>query len=253
MSEDLNQPQTIQIVNSDLLVDSRTIAEMCQIQHESAYKLLNEHKEAIEGQLGTVRFEIAPSKARGGGGDGQRYALLTEDQATALITMFRNTPPVIAFKIALSRAFGEAKAKIAAPSTAALSRRDLAMLVIEEADRADKAEAKLLEQAPKAAFHDAVAKAINAQTIQEAAKVMDIGPNILFAFLRDQKLLMKSNLPYQQYIDAGYFRVVERERKHPNTGEVITYPRTLITGKGLVYVQKRWADLYGGQGELKAA
>ena len=72
-------------------------------------------------------------------------------------------------------------------------------------------EAKVQEQAPKAQFHDAVAETINCQSVQEVAKVLGTGQNRLFRFLRQEGLLMPNNLPYQQHIDAGYFRVVERQ------------------------------------------
>lgn len=91
--------------------------------------------------------------------------------------------------------------------------------------------------APKAAFHDAVVAATNAQTVQEVAKVLNMGPNRLFAFLRDEEMLMSGNLPYQQHIDAGHFRVVEKQ--FTRNGETQTYTQTLITGKGLALIQKR--------------
>ena len=101
-----------------------------------------------------------------------------------------------------------------------------------------KLEAKVHEQAPKARFHDAVSDAINCQSVQEVAKVLRTGPKRLFQFLRDEKLLMRNNLPYQQYIDAGYFRVVERQYSDGHR-ESHTYTRTLVTGKGLAYIQRR--------------
>ena len=99
-------------------------------------------------------------------------------------------------------------------------------------------EAKVQEQAPKAQFHDAVAEAINCQSVQEVAKVLGTGSNRLFKFLRDEGLLMRDNLPYQKHLDAGYFRVVEKQY-NDGRGESHTYTRTLVTGKGLAYIQKR--------------
>ena len=99
-------------------------------------------------------------------------------------------------------------------------------------------EAKVKEQAPKAEFHDAVAEAINSQTVQEVAKVLGTGQNRLFRFLREEGLLMANNLPYQQHVNAGYFKVVEKQYKD-GRGESKTYTQTLITGRGLTYIQKR--------------
>lgn len=95
------------------LADTRVIAKHIGVQHVSLYRLITEYHETISEAFGTVRFEIGPSNAKGGGGDGARYALLTEDQATFLITLTRNTAQVIRFKAALVAAFSEAKRQLA--------------------------------------------------------------------------------------------------------------------------------------------
>lgn len=94
------------VIRKDMTVDSRTIAAGCGIEHESAIRLLSQHRAAIEELLGILRFEIGKIEGRG---RPEKIAILTEDQATALITMFRNTPVVVRFKVALAKAFGEAK------------------------------------------------------------------------------------------------------------------------------------------------
>ncbi len=103
-------------------------------------------------------------------------------------------------------------------------------LVVEQAKQIE-------EQKPKADFHDAVTGAVNAQSVQEIAKVLGMGPNKLFDFLRGQGMLMCNNLPYQQYVDAGLFRVVERQYTDPY-GESRISTRTLISGKGLAHIQR---------------
>lgn len=110
------------------------------------------------------------------------------------------------------------------------------------ADLADKNEvlqAKIESDAPKVEFHDKVCEAVNGQTIQEVAKVLGTGQNRLFQWLRNEGLLMTSNQPYQEFIDRGYFRVTQRQY-NDHRGESHTYTRTLVTGKGLSYVQKRF-------------
>ena len=83
-----------------------------------------------------------------------------------------------------------------------------------------------------------LAEAINCQSVQEVAKVLGIGSNRLFKFLREEGLLMRDNMPYQKHLDAGLFRVVEKQYNDVR-GESYTYTRTLVTGKGLAYIQKR--------------
>lgn len=98
-------------IRDDMTVDSRTIAEGCGVTHKAALQLLASHKAEIENELGRVAFQMAPLATRGGAQE-QRVAFLTENQATALITMFRNTKVVVRFKVALSKAYGEAKNRL---------------------------------------------------------------------------------------------------------------------------------------------
>jgi anti-repressor protein len=86
-----------------------------------------------------------------------------------------------------------------------------------------------------------VTNAVNCQTVQEAAKLIGSGQNRLFKSLREAKLLMADNQPYQSAIDAGYFRMVEGQYKDKR-GESHTYTRTLVTGKGLAYIQKHFGS-----------
>ena len=84
-----------------------------------------------------------------------------------------------------------------------------------------------------------MASSRDAMSIREAAKLIGTGQNRLFAWLRGQRILMADNQPYQEYLDAGYFRVIEqvwRDRQ----GEEHLYTKTLVTGKGMTWLQKRW-------------
>lgn len=115
-------------------------------------------------------------------------------------------------------------------------------------ERVMQLEAKAEQNAPKVEFHDRVAEAQNTHTIQEAAKVLNLGPHRLFQTLRRIGMLMGNNVPYQRYIDAGYFRVVYRHFINED-GMTNTYTRTLVTGKGLIFIERRLIDA----GELVAS
>ncbi len=61
-----------------------------------------------------------------------------------------------------------------------------------------------------------------------------IGRNRLFRWLRENEILMSDNLPYQKYIDRGYFAVKESVFE---TGSMTkTYQQTFVTGKGQSYI-----------------
>jgi prophage antirepressor-like protein len=91
---------------------------------------------------------------------------------------------------------------------------------------------QIAELKPKAEFFDAVTDSKDAIPIADVAKVLDmgIGRNKLFEFLRDKKILMADNRPYQKFIDAGYFRVVE-QKFDKGFGEVGINIKTLVFQK----------------------
>ena len=75
--------------------------------------------------------------------------------------------------------------------------------------------------------------------IGECAKVLNknIGRNRLFEFLRNSNVLQSNNIPYQKYIDAGYFRVIESKYVTPN-GETKISLKTVVFQRGVAYINK---------------
>jgi len=110
---------------------------------------------------------------------------------------------------------------------------------IKEQEEKNKLEAQNKLMLPKAEFYDAVAGSTEAIAIGDAAKTlnMGIGRNKLFEFLRNRKILMNNNRPYQRYIDCGYFRVIEQKYNLPNGDTNISF-KTLVYQKGLDYIRK---------------
>lgn len=108
-------------------------------------------------------------------------------------------------------------------------------LVIEKQNR------MLLEQKHKVDFYDSVADSKSAIPMDQVAKVIavpGIGRNKLFEFLRDAKILQYNNIPYQKYVDAGYFRVVETKFTKPDGSTNINI-KTLVYQKGIEYIRKK--------------
>lgn len=89
---------------------------------------------------------------------------------------------------------------------------------------------------PKAELHDRFLTAENVQTVSVVAKTLGTGRGRLFRFLREQKILMANNTPYQQYLERGYFRV--REKVINMGGTEVVKPQTLVTAKGVNYIAK---------------
>jgi phage antirepressor YoqD-like protein len=93
---------------------------------------------------------------------------------------------------------------------------------------------------PKAEFFDAVAGSKDAVEVGIVAKVLNLpfGRTTLFATLRKMKVLQYNNIPYQEYIDRGYFRVIEQKYTMPNGDTRVNF-KTLVYQKGLDFIRKK--------------
>ena len=96
----------------ELVVDSRLIAERLGIKHENFMQTIKKHGYRIEKRFGQFRFETGTVRNSVGAVNETIYVLLTEPQATALMTFSRNTEEVIECKLDLVQAFEKAKAAL---------------------------------------------------------------------------------------------------------------------------------------------
>jgi prophage antirepressor-like protein len=128
-------------------------------------------------------------------------------------------------------------------ATEKLTPRQLAQLVITEADRADVAERRVAELEPAAGAWEALATADGDYSLRDAAHILNrdpaisTGQNRLMRFLRDEELVDRKGIPYVKY--ARY--LVERpvSYDHPHTGEPVLTSQIRITAEGLAYLRRR--------------
>lgn len=102
----------------------------------------------------------------------------------------------------------------------------------------------LAEQKPKVEFYDDVTGSADTIDVGEAAKILNIkgiGRNNLFELLRQKNILRDNNQPYQKYVDAGYFRIIESRYVLP-TGETKISLKTVVFQKGLDFIRKTVAE-----------
>lgn len=92
---------------------------------------------------------------------------------------------------------------------------------------------------PKVEFAMAVRNLDGSCLVREFAKVMGTGQNRMFKWLRDNGYLMANNQPYQDYIDRGWFVVVEGVPFTDSRGKSHPTFTTRITGKGQVALEKK--------------
>ena len=114
-------------------------------------------------------------------------------------------------------------------------------LAADQADQIEQQKQVIAIQAPKAAFADRIASADKGTLLGNFAKAVGIGPKNLFKVLRDARILMsggnRHNLPYQEYIERGYFEVTERTYEVNYETRIAFTP--LITGKGQQWLTGR--------------
>lgn len=98
-------PDIVEIKDHQAVTTSLVIAEKMDLQHKNVLQNIDRYSKELN-ELGSVAFE---TRVGNHGGTPVRYALLNEQQATFLISLSRNTPKVVQFKLALTKAFFEAR------------------------------------------------------------------------------------------------------------------------------------------------
>ena len=84
---------------------------------------------------------------------------------------------------------------------------------------------------------------MNAMAKLAADENFNIGRTRLFRWLKEMGVLMSNNLPYQRYIDRGYFAV--KESVFEVEGMKKTYRQTFVTGKGQLFIISLLRKYYG--------
>ena len=113
----------------------------------------------------------------------------------------------------------------------------------EEREKRKAFELKVMEDAPKVLFANAVETARNSILIGDLAKILrqngvKTGQKRLFEFLRKEEYLMKQgtsyNMPTQKAMELGLFEVKERTIKNSD-GSTMLVRTTMVAGHGQTY------------------
>lgn len=105
-----------------------------------------------------------------------------------------------------------------------------------EVEAHEKSKQLLIEQQPKVELANQCLIAVNSRSVGDTAKVLGIGRNTLFQFLRDESILMQTNVPYQKYMLAGWFEVKFSPKEQK--GVTVNYPVTMVLPKGLEKIRE---------------
>lgn len=118
--------------------------------------------------------------------------------------------------------------------------KDLIALAVLEAQKIiERQNTEIERMKPKEEFFDSVTGSKDAIEIGQVAKILavpGIGRNKLFEVLRKHKILMWNNIPYQKYIDNGFFRTIEQKYVTAD-GETKISIKTLVYQRGVDYIR----------------
>ncbi len=111
-------------------------------------------------------------------------------------------------------------------------------------------EQKVVSDAPKVDFFNAVTVTHETYSVGEAAKLVGTGQKRLMDFLRQKRwVTLRKNEPMQAPIESGYLTAKLSTFEHPENGKT-TVATARVTGKGLTKIRALWSardtDLQGG-------
>ncbi|TNI33510.1 MULTISPECIES: phage antirepressor KilAC domain-containing protein [Aeromonas] len=219
------------INNSSLTMSSVEIAELTGKEHKNV--LADIRKMLVE-----IQSAEKPADYKDGRGRTQPCLLLTKEESLCLVAGYSAT-----LRMAIIRRWQELESqqRPQIPQTYAAALLEAGRLALEVEEKTKQ----LALAAPKVAFADRVAGDDKGVNIGNYARAVGLGQNVLFRALREHRILMsggnRHNLPFQDYIERGYFTVKEGTRTHND--ETITTFTPMVTGKGQQWLTKRLIDL----------
>lgn len=179
----------------------------------------------------------------GGGVKKLPIYVMNRDGFTLLAMGFTGAK-ALAFKLEYMNAFNAMEQQIRQSSGVPQTFSQALMLAAKQQEQIEAQQKQLEMQKPKVEFFEAVAESKTAIDIKAAANTLhfkNIGRNKLFEILRNAKILMWNNLPYQKYVDCGYFRTIEQ--KYTTHDGVKISIKTLVYQKGMDFIRRTLSNL----------
>lgn len=225
-----------------LWADARTLHAALRVGRDFS-NWIKDRLEEIGAQEGAefIALDNSPNLAKTSGGRPRRDYWLSLDLAKEVAMLERSE-----IGKTIRRYFIQAEKQLRASQGFALpaTLSEALQLAADQARENERLTAQNALLAPKAEVYDALISADGTYAVGDAAKILGTGEIRLFQALRDRQILMDKarsgvehhNLPYQQFIERGYFTVITRPRPNSETGRVTQTTR--ITAKGLAWLQR---------------
>jgi anti-repressor protein len=131
------------------------------------------------------------------------------------------------------------KMQVAKPSAIELSRKDLALMILQAEEEKERMQHQIESMQPKAELYDLAMKSGDTLSMDEVAKILNLqklGRNKIFELLRDKKVLDKNNKPYQEFVTRGWFKMIETP--YERNGKTCIGTKTVVFQKGLDGIRK---------------
>ena len=225
----------VKIDDSQVVTDSRNVAKHFEKQHKD---VLESIRGILAAEFSATKFFYATTYEN----RGKPYIMyLMNRDGFSLLAMGFTGKKAIEWKIKYINAFNAMEKQIIKSRTDSYMIKDpiaRAKKWIEEETERQKLRKANKEMLPKAEFYDAVASTESLFSMSDVAKILDmeVGRNKLFKFLRDRQILDSYNHPYQRYINAGYFKLVENTSKVGD--KQVVFATTYVKQKGIDYIRK---------------
>ncbi|MBY8029429.1 phage antirepressor KilAC domain-containing protein [Vibrio fluvialis] len=225
------------VKHQEPMMSSREIAELTQSRHDNVKRSM----ERIASN-GVISFTPMEEPTVGGGKSATVYhvnkrdsyvvvAQLSPEFTAALVDRWQELESTNQFRI---------------PQTLP----EALQLAADLAKQNEQVSQQLAIAAPKAEFADHISLAKKGVLLGQFAKTIGMGPVTIFRVLREMRVLMSSggnfNMPYQEFIDRGYFTI--KQGTFELRSEIKISHTPLITGKGEIWLRKKLLDA----GYLKA-
>jgi anti-repressor protein len=232
--------------NSEMTIESREVAEMVDKRHADLLRDIKNYEEALltDADLRSLDFFIQSSYIDGKGEERLCY-LLTRKGCDMVANKMTGEKGIIFTARYVTKFEEMEKAQnskyIALPQN---YKQALLALVAAEEEK-ERLHGQLQIAAPMVDFYKSVTGSKSTIDMAKAAKVLNyhcIGRNTLFEILRKSNVLQKDNTPYQEYVDRGWFRLVESKYTKPDGSTCISL-KTVVFQKGLDGIAKILSNL----------
>ena len=230
-----NQEIKLEVANDQIWTTSLQIAEVFEKEHKN---ILAKIDELPQDDFRWLNFKPSSEVRKNGVFEKEtRYYKISKDGFTLLAMSF-NGERFYKFKVAYINAFNIMQTELSKRYAVPRSFTEALQLALDQAKQIEALEAQRLADLPKIVFAEAVEASATSALIGDFVKTLcdendiSVGRNKIFKWLRDEKYLMADNMPYQRWLNAGYFEVIP---------QIIVTPKgnkerftTKITAKGQV-------------------